>query len=502
MINYIDETLLKFRSCFSREDTFTYFIVITLGLMTASDPGGAAAFIRAPGLDPACCRALLGFFRSTAWSIWGIRSMWISIVASSQTAYMYDGYYVLLGDGTVQSKEGKKMPAVSSVHQDSADVGKAENTLGHLFGCISIVLGSTAKLISCPLIIGLQNFDSIIRSFAPDGQESPKYGEALEFIKKHIRRNKKADHLPHTARIIVDAGLTAIFLGAASILVLDRYFMAEVCFYLSRTMFDGFLYIVTKAKSGCTAYNFPEIDPHKRGPKPKRGAAVHIFELFNKKGIEFVECTIDLYGRKQKIQYYSTKLLWGETNPMEIMFVLVKCNAYSNPIVLATNALFLNPEQAFELYGIRFKIEVMFANLKNAIFGFDCHFWSKDMPKLHGCGCKAVEAELEAVADGHKKHNIYFSMRAIEGFAACSAIAMGIVQIIVLKFSESHKNLWNLIFFKSDRGEYTSEIAAAAFLRKNFDGIIKKYPEMYIFNFISKNRLPAADIDALLDEIA
>jgi hypothetical protein len=124
------------------------------------------------------------------------------------------------------------------------------------------------------------------------------------------------------------------------------------------------------------------------------------------------------------------------------------------------------------------------------------------MPKLHGYGYKAVKAELEAVEDGHKKHNIYFSMRAVEGFVACSAIAMGIVQIIVLKFSESHNKLWSLIFFKSDRGEYTSEIAVVAFLRKNFDKIIKKYPEMYIFKFISKKRLPAADLDALLDEIA
>jgi hypothetical protein len=498
MITYIDKTLGGFRKCFSREKTFELFVIITFGLMIVTDSGGVTSFIRELDLDPFYYRSLLGFFRSSAWSLWEIRMVWISLVMESKTAYKYKGYYVLLGDGTVQSKEGKKMPGVSSVHQDSADVNKSSNTLGHMFGCIGLVIGTTAKLFACPLTLGIQNFDSIIRSYGPEEDNKPEYARALQLLKNNIKRYKDSTYLSHPARIIVDAGIAAMSMGNPCMLVLDRLFMAECCFYLCQTMFTGMLFMVTKAKSSCTAFLEPEINPHKRGPKSKKGDPVHVWDLFLTKSDKFAAAEPFIYGDEKDVSYYSDYFLWGESNPMMLMFVLVRYGAYK--CVLMTNNLTLKPIEVIELYGLRFKIEAAFFNLKHSILGFAYHFWSMYMPKLKGFNYKAVRAALEAITNPTEKARIYEAMRAIEIFVSCAGIAIGIVQICVLKFSEN-VSLFNR-YLRTNRSAFSSVQTILCFLRKNFSKLSKHYSDVNIFKIISKRQKDLVAIEDLFDQIA
>ena len=69
--------------------------------------------------------------------------------------------------------------------------------------------------------------------------------------------------------------------------------------------------IITKAKKSCTAFEKPVSRKPGRGRPPKKGAAVHLKELFMTLSGEFQETEIELYGKKESIRYYCIDLLWG-----------------------------------------------------------------------------------------------------------------------------------------------------------------------------------------------
>jgi hypothetical protein len=122
------------------------------------------------------------------------------------------------------------------------------------------------------------------------------------------------------------------------------------------------------------------------------------------------------------------------------------------------------------------------------------------MPKLKGFNCKAVRAALEAIADPAERAEIYEAMRAIEIFVSCTGIAIGIVQICVLKFSEN-ASLFNR-HLRTNRSSFSSVQTILCFLRKNFRKISKHYSDVNIFKIISKRRKDPAAIEDLLDQIA
>jgi hypothetical protein len=72
---------------------------------------------------------------------------------------------ILIGDGVKQSKEGKKMPGVKRLHQESENSGKPEYIFGHMFGAIGILIGSMEKLFCLPLSVTLQAGDKVMRKW-------------------------------------------------------------------------------------------------------------------------------------------------------------------------------------------------------------------------------------------------------------------------------------------------------------------------------------------------
>ncbi|MEH2933087.1 hypothetical protein VSQ48_25020, partial [Candidatus Ventrimonas sp. KK005] len=80
--------------------------------------------------------------------------------------------------------------------------------------------------------------------------------------------------------------------------------------------------IVTKAKKSCTAFEKPAPRKPGRGRPPKKGAAIHLKELFKTHGEQFLETRLELYGKQETIRYYSMDLLWGQKLYQELRFVL------------------------------------------------------------------------------------------------------------------------------------------------------------------------------------
>lgn len=62
-----------------------------------------------------------------------------------------------MGDGIKISKEGRKMPGVKGLHQESEDVSKPEWIRGHYFSALGLLLGAGQALFATPIVLKLHD---------------------------------------------------------------------------------------------------------------------------------------------------------------------------------------------------------------------------------------------------------------------------------------------------------------------------------------------------------
>ena len=65
--------------------------------------------------------------------------------------YILNGRLILIGDHTKNVKDGRKIPAVTTLHQDSETGSKPKYFRGHFWGSICIVAEYAKKCIFLPL---------------------------------------------------------------------------------------------------------------------------------------------------------------------------------------------------------------------------------------------------------------------------------------------------------------------------------------------------------------
>src|SRR5574338_1403055 len=115
----------QFESACSRKRTFFWLITILIGFTIKFDSIGVTSIARGVGLLPNYYTCLLNFFNSTAVNLSALRTLWINLVFSQFVGLtQINGRYLLVGDGIKVGKEGKKMPGVKSLHQESESNSK------------------------------------------------------------------------------------------------------------------------------------------------------------------------------------------------------------------------------------------------------------------------------------------------------------------------------------------------------------------------------------------
>ena len=72
---------------------------------------------------------MLHFFRSDAWNLERVRSKWAEIVGEKFPLFEKAGHCFLVGDGTKQAKEGRHMPGVKKLAQESETQSKPEDSV-------------------------------------------------------------------------------------------------------------------------------------------------------------------------------------------------------------------------------------------------------------------------------------------------------------------------------------------------------------------------------------
>ena len=112
MLKLIDGILQQFRICFKREETFTWFIIIVVGILIRADMRGVSSIVGCLSLQPSYYESLLHFFRSQAFDLNRLKSKWQDIVLTHIKPVLMDGFIIIIGDHIKVAKEARHMPGV------------------------------------------------------------------------------------------------------------------------------------------------------------------------------------------------------------------------------------------------------------------------------------------------------------------------------------------------------------------------------------------------------
>ena len=324
-----------------------------------------------------------------------------------------DGRCVLLGDHTHVVKDGGRMPGVVSLHEHSETQRKPSYFRGQCWGAIGLVVGALKGCFCLPLELRIhQGFVHLGQAPAPTGASRVGLGErvvqmALAFARDYDR---------------------------PAWLVLDAFFPTAKVFRLARSVYSialqqPYLHLLVRAKKHYVAY-FPPAPkaPHRRGPQPRYGQKVHLWECFDHRHL-FAPCDCQIYGRHETVQVMALPLLW---KPLGDWLLFVFAITSRGPIILMSSDLTLAPRTALELYCLRPRIELMFDVIKNLLHAFCFRFWTHSLPR-HPRRPRA-NRYLHAPATSHLS-TVAACWQAYETFVLCAAIAHGLLQLIALRFS-------------------------------------------------------------------
>ncbi len=329
--------IFQLRGAFSRKTTFLWFGLTISAMVIRSDQLGVTSFIRSANISPRLYHALLHFFHSTAIKKDVLLRLWIEFIFKVFQPYQVDGYYVCIADGIKKSKEGKKMPAVRCLHQESANNSKSEYIMGHSYQVISLLVANKSGFYFAVPILS-------------------KLCEGIIFCSK-----KTTTLLEKLSVMMLQIAQHAL---GKLILVADAYYASQ---NVISPLFDNGHHLISRMKSNGVGYKqATNKRKSKRGRKKLYGDSVKLKNLFRVKS-KFIAAPSPVYDEEGvEIEYRVVDLLWKPTRKMT-RFVLVMHPTRGNIILLSTS-LELDALTIIKLYGLRFKIEVWVFLHKGIIF--------------------------------------------------------------------------------------------------------------------------------------
>jgi len=333
----------QFKSACSREKTFFWLVIVLIGFTIKFDALGVTSLARAVGLSPNYYTCMLNFFHSSGVDLKKLRSLWIQLIFDRFSGIIkINGRCLIVGDGIKIGKEGKKMPGVKWLHQESESNSKAEYIMGHSIQAIAILINGLCTTFAVPLMAEIH--------------------EGIRFTYKDSRTL-----LDKMFELLLYVNSPEKFYFVA-----DKYYCSGR--FMKQLLSSG-MHIITMMKKNAVAYYPLESSSKRRGRPKKYGKKVKLFDLF-KMNFEWISMPMP-GNNKLIIQYCVIKLFWKPAGQL-VNFVLVIHPEKGNAIVMSTD-LTLLPMDAIFCYSIRFKIEVAFKQAVHQIGAFMYRFWLRIM---------------------------------------------------------------------------------------------------------------------------
>ena len=156
MFQHINNIIRKFSSCFKRPETWQWFSILIMGFILRTGDRGVTLVISVLKLDPALYHTMMHFFRSKAYKVADVYGRWIQIAQKEIEFKTIAGRVILLGDHIKIPKEGRRMPGIQIMHQESENSGKGEYIEGHIHAQVSAVVSKDGTARSLPLMTARQ----------------------------------------------------------------------------------------------------------------------------------------------------------------------------------------------------------------------------------------------------------------------------------------------------------------------------------------------------------
>lgn len=430
------------RPACSRWKTFVAMVLVLVGFSIRSDLAGVTSVVRAIGLHPKAYPRLLHLFHSDGLDLDVLTKLWCGLALKLFAPVRVGGRRVCLADGLKVAKEGKKMPGVKKLHQESQNNSKPQYIMGHSFQAISLlVVGPAQCFVAVPLISRIH--------------------EGLLWSP-----NSKRTLLDKMARLFLEV---APYFGDPLTLVADAY-------YASRKIILPLLkkghHLVTRVRITSVAYHEA---PKPKEPKPGRprfyGEKVRLRDLAADNAA-FVTAPSPVYGEAGvELAYRCIDLLWKPIGRMA-RFVIV-LHPTRGMVFLLSSDTAMNPLDIIALYGYRFKIEVGFRQALHIVGAYAYHFWMQTMTPIR----KNDKAQKIYNKSPQYRRAVKRKLKAYHVYVQLACIAQGLLQHLALNYSSrvwKHFRSW-LRTMNTDRPP--SELVVAYALRSSLFEFLAGTPD-------------------------